>query len=65
MNKTKEPRWKSELKEILAISGSFFVIFVLFLLMKKAFQENYDVNFYVIGTSPGGLINYRQSRADI
>jgi hypothetical protein len=47
----KEPLWKRELKEVLAISSVFFVIFVLFLLMKKALLEEYNVNFYVVGTA--------------
>jgi len=47
----KEPLWKRELKEVLIISSVFFVIFVLFLFMKKAMLAEYDINFYIVGTA--------------
>ncbi len=47
----KEPLWKRELKEMLAIAGFFFVIFVLFLFMKKVMLIDYDVDFYIMGTA--------------
>ena len=50
------PLWKRELKEILAISSVFFVIFVLFLLMKKALLDDYTINFYIIGTALVGSL---------
>ena len=56
IKKTKEPLWKRELKEILAISSVFFVIFLLFMLMKKALLNEYTVNFYAIGTALVGSL---------
>ena len=47
----KEPLWKREMKEVLSISTVFFVIFVLFLLMKKSLLDDYDINFYIISTA--------------
>ena len=52
----KEPFWKREMKEILAISSVFFVIFVLFLFMKKSLLDDYDVNFYIISTALVGSL---------
>lgn len=52
----KEPWWKRELKEVLAISSVFFVLFVLFLLMKRTLLDDYDVNFYIIGTALVGSL---------
>jgi hypothetical protein len=52
----KEPKWKRELKEVLAISGVFFVIFVLFLLLKKVILKDYSVDFYVISTALVGSL---------
>jgi hypothetical protein len=51
-----EPFWKRELKQILAISGVFFVIFVLFLLMKKALLDDYAINYYILGKSLVGSL---------
>lgn len=52
-----EPWWKRELKEIIAIASVFFVLFVLFLVMKKAFLDEYTFNFYVVSTAfVGSLI---------
>jgi len=58
MNQLKnEPAWKRELKEVFAISTVFFVIFVLFLFMKKAILDDYSVDFYILGTAfVGSLI---------
>lgn len=53
---SKEPWWKKELKEILAISSTFFVLFVLFMLMKKAVLAQYELNFSVIGTAIVGAL---------
>jgi len=54
---TKEPWWKRELKEIIAIASVFFVLFVLFLVMKKAFLDEFTFDFYVVGTAfVGSLI---------
>jgi len=44
------------MKEILAISSVFFVIFVLFLFMKKSLLDDYDVNFYIISTALVGSL---------
>jgi hypothetical protein len=52
----KEPLWKREIKEILAISSVFFVIFVLFLFMKKSLLDDYDVNFYIVSTALVGSL---------
>jgi len=52
----KEPLWKRELKEIIAISSVFFVIFVLFLLLKKVITEDYKVDFYIVGTALVGSL---------
>jgi hypothetical protein len=47
----KEPFWKRELKEILAIASVFFVIFVMFLFMKRALLDDYKVDFYIVTTA--------------
>lgn len=47
----KEPLWKRELKEVLVISSVFFVIFVLFLLMKKVILDDYKVDLYILSTA--------------
>jgi hypothetical protein len=52
----KEPWWKRELKEVLAISSVFFVIFVLLLIMKKILLGEYNVDFYVVGTALVGSL---------
>ena len=53
---TKEPLCKRELKEILAIASVFFVIFVLFLFMKKALLHEYNIDFYIVGTALVGSL---------
>lgn len=52
----KQPKWKRELKEVLAISSVFFVIFVLLLLLKKVMMASYEIDFYVIGTALLGAL---------
>lgn len=52
----KDPWWKRELKEVLAIASVFFVIFILCMLMKKALQDDYTFNFIVIGTALVGSL---------
>ncbi len=47
----KEPLWKRELKEIFAIASFFFVIFVLFLFMKKVLLHDYSFNYYIFSTA--------------
>lgn len=46
-----QPKWKKELKEVLAISTFFFIIFVLLLLLKKVIMADYELDFYVMGTA--------------
>ena len=53
---TKEPWWKRELKEILAIASFFFVIIVLFLFMKKSLLDEYNIDFYILGTALVGSL---------
>jgi len=53
---TKESWWKRELKEILAISSTFYVLFVLFLLMKKAVLAGYDIPLLAFGTALVGAL---------
>jgi hypothetical protein len=52
----KEPVWKRELKEVFAISSVFFVLFVLFLFMKKVLVKEYSVDYYVLGTALVGSL---------
>jgi len=52
----KEAAWKRELKEVFAISSVFFVIFVLFLFMKKSILDDYSVDFYILGTALVGSL---------
>lgn len=52
----KEPWWKRELKEILAISSVFFIIFVLLLFLKKALLDDYKIDFYIISTAIIGAL---------
>ena len=52
----KEPLWKRELREVLAISGVFFVIFVLFLLLKKVIMDDYKVDLYILSTALVGSL---------
>jgi len=52
----KEPKWKRELKEVVAIASFFFVIFVLLLFMKKTLLQDYKINFYIIGTALVGSL---------
>lgn len=51
MNKIKESWWKRELKEIFAISFTFFILFVLFGLLKKAMLEQQGIEFYAAGVA--------------
>lgn len=52
----KEPLWKRELKELLIISAVFFVIFVLFLLLKKVIMDDYKLDYYVLVTALVGSL---------
>lgn len=52
----KEAFWKRELKEVLIISSIFFVIFVLFLLMKKIIVQDYKIDFFVLTTALVGSL---------
>ena len=47
----KEPKWKRELKEVIAIAAFFFVIFVLLLFMKKVLLGDYTIDFYILSTA--------------
>lgn len=46
-----ESFWKRELKEILAVSSTFYVLFVMFVIMKKAMLVQYDIQIYGMGTA--------------
>lgn len=48
---TQEPFWKRELKEVLAISSTFFMLFILFMFLKKAMLGQYNIEFYAAGTA--------------
>jgi len=45
IKKTKEPFWKRELKEVFAISFTFFILFVLFAFLKKAMLGQYNIEY--------------------
>jgi hypothetical protein len=45
-----------ELKKVLVISSVFFVIFVVFLLLKKMILEDYSIDFYVLSTALVGSL---------
>jgi hypothetical protein len=47
----KNPWWKRELKEVFAIASVFFVLFVLFLFMKKVMMKDYSVDYFVLSTA--------------
>jgi len=53
---TTEPKWKKELKQILAISSTFFVMFVLFMLLKKSMLAEYNVEFHAFGIALVGAL---------
>jgi hypothetical protein len=48
---TQEPFWKRELREVLIISSTFFVLFVLFMLLKKAFLAQQNIQLYAFGSA--------------
>ena len=48
---TTEPFWKRELKEVFAISLTFFVLFILFMFLKKAMLGQYNIEYYAAGTA--------------
>lgn len=52
----KQSWWKRELKEMLAIASVFFVIFLIFMLMKKAVLNQYTMDFYAISTALVGSL---------
>jgi hypothetical protein len=52
----KDPCWKRELKEMFAIASVFFIIYVLFLFMKKALLDDYSIDFYIISTALVGSL---------
>jgi len=49
--KKEEPFWKRELKEVFAISSTFFILFVLFTFLKKAMLGQYSIEFLPAGTA--------------
>ena len=51
IKKTEEPFWKRELKEVFAISFTFFILFVLFAFLKKAMLGQYNIEYYAVGTA--------------
>jgi len=48
---TQEPFWKRELREVLIISSTFYVLFVLFILLKKAFLAQQDIQLHAFGSA--------------
>jgi len=53
---TSEPKWKHELKQILAISSTFFVMFLLFMLLKKSMLAAYNIEFHAFGIALIGAL---------
>ena len=51
VKKTEEPFWKRELKEVFVISFTFYILFVLFVLLKKALLGQHHIEFYAAGTA--------------
>lgn len=51
-----EPFWKRELKELFAISFTFFVFFILLLLLKKAILTEYQIKFHAAGIALVGSL---------
>jgi len=51
IKKTKEPLWKREIKEVFAISSTFFILFILFAFLKKAMLGQYNIEYYALGTA--------------
>ncbi|PLW97267.1 MAG: hypothetical protein C0591_07045 [Marinilabiliales bacterium] len=52
----KDPWWKRELKEMFAIATVFFIIYILFLFMKKALLADYSIDFYIISAALVGSL---------
>lgn len=48
---TQESWWKRELKEVFSISFTFFILFILFMFLKKAMLGHYNIEFYAAGTA--------------
>jgi len=53
---TKESKLKKELKQILAISATFFVMFLLFMLLKKTMLAAYNIEFHAFGLALVGAL---------
>ena len=51
MNAQKESWWKRELKEIFAISYTFFVLFILFTGLKLSLLEQYHISGFKMGAA--------------
>jgi hypothetical protein len=51
-----EPRWKKELKQILYIALTFFILFVLFQLIKKALLAEYNIKYTAFGVALVGSL---------
>lgn len=51
MGKSQEPFWKRELKEVFAISLTFFILFILFGVLKKAMLGQHQIEYYAMGTA--------------
>lgn len=44
------PWWKREMKEIFSISSTFFILFILFTLLKMATLGKYDISGFKTGS---------------
>jgi hypothetical protein len=56
MDKPQEPFWKRELKEVFAISFTFFILFILFGSLKKAILGQHQIEYYALGTALVGSL---------
>jgi hypothetical protein len=48
---SQDPWWKRELKEIFAISSTFFILFVMFSVLKLALLSQYHIDGFKTGTA--------------